>query len=156
MGLRTSFETEPVRALSLRPALTVTMLATVRETVELMREHQLGCVFVIDRHRRPIGMFHERILLRLLDENPAALDEQVARHIDKRSHYVAAHDPVGTALWKIESRDMRFVGVVDEEGRLVGLTGEKGLMEFVSDHFPRQVPVSQPATQYRSLEREGA
>lgn len=156
MGLCQSFETEPVGALRLRTALTVSPLATVREAIELMREHQLGCVFVVDRHERPIGMFHERILLRLLDENPGALDDSVARHLDKRCNCVRSDEPIGVALWKVEARDMRFIGVVDAEGCLVALTGEKGLMEFVADHFPRQVMVARPGMQHQSLQREGA
>ena len=89
----------------------------VREAVQKMRTHQLGCVFVVDAAGKPVGMFHERLLIQLLDECPRALDESVARHVEKRCTCVRADEAVGSLLYQIDAQDKRFVGVVDEEGK---------------------------------------
>ncbi len=156
MTLSVNIQQEPVRNLPLRKALSVTALASVREAILLMQQHQLGCVFVVDAHGHPLGVFHERILLSMLDESPDAIDGNVARFLDKRCAYVRLDEPISSVLWAIQSHDQRFVGVVDEAGKLVNLTGEKGLMEYVADHFPRQVMVAVPGSQIQSTMREGA
>ncbi len=156
MELFQSFDTVPVSALRLRPALTVSMLATVRDAIQLMREQQLGCVFVVDRNQRPIGMFHERMLLNLLDEDPTALDDSLAQYLEKRCNCVRLDDPVSVALCRVGTKDMRFVGVVDTQGCLVALSGEKGLMEFVADYFSQQVQVTSAGLQPPIFQREGA
>jgi CBS domain-containing protein len=155
MGLSANFANEPVLALALRPAITIEAAATVREAVEKMREQQLGCVFVVDAHGRPVGMFNERILIQLLDENPQALDDSVARYLEKRCDCVREDEAIGSVLYKVESDDKRFVGVVDSNGRLTALTGEKGILEFVAEHFPRQVMVARPGMP-RAAQCEGA
>ena len=54
-------------------------------------------------------------------------------------------------------RQVRHVTVVvtDDDGRVDALTGQKGLMEYVAEHFPKQVMVQRigsPVIQ----DREGA
>lgn len=156
MTLLANLKREPVRNLSLRPAVTVPALSSVRHAVQTMREHQIGCVFVVDAAGHPLGIFHERILLTLLDENPAGIDDNVARHIDKRCACVQEDEPIASAVYVIESRDQRFVGVVNQDRQLLALTGEKGLMEYVADHFPRQVMVATPGVRHQDTNREGA
>ena len=155
MGLQSNFAEEPVSALALRQAVTVDARATVRDAVRAMREHQLGCVFIVDAQERPVGMFHERLLIQLLDEHPQALDESVARYLQRRCDCVRDSDPVGNVLYKVESDAKRFIGVVNQSGQLTGLTGERGLLEFVAEHFPRQVMVARPGMP-RAAHCEGA
>ncbi len=53
-------------------------------------------------------------------------------------------------------KNVRFLCVVDEDRRVVGLTGQKGLMEYVADHFPRQVMVQRIGCTPFLATREGA
>jgi CBS domain-containing protein len=39
----------------------------------------------------------------------------------------------------MHAKNIRFVVVVDDEGRLSALTGQKGLMEYVAEQFHREV-----------------
>ena len=44
--------------------------------------------------------------------------------------------------WWCRGRAARFLCVLDEDGRTrVALTGQKGLSEYIADHFPQQVMV---------------
>ena len=65
-------------------------------------------------------------------------------------------DPIADVLAALELKNVRFLAVLDEEGRLVGLTGQKGLMEYVADHFPGQVAVQRINCGPFPQEREGA
>ena len=45
---------------------------------------------------------------------------------------------------------------VDDQGKLVGLTGQKGLMEYVAEHFPGEVMVQRVGEKPYTQSREGA
>ena len=55
-----------------------------------------------------------------------------------------------------EARGARFVCELDEQGKVKGLTGQKGLSEYIADHFPEQVMVQRVGGQPGMGTREGA
>lgn len=156
MGLHQNMQTEPVSKLHLREPLLVGLDATVREAVEGMRKKQLGCVYVVDDDQRPVGTFNESLLTRLLVTNPQAIDDPIRRHMMDYWCCVKATDPIINVLTAMESQNVRFICVLDDQGRVVGLTGQKGLMEYVAEHFPGQVMVQRIGCPPYTKEREGA
>ncbi|MDH5390028.1 MAG: CBS domain-containing protein, partial [Candidatus Bathyarchaeota archaeon] len=44
--------------------ITVEAEATVRQAVDLMNEHEIGCLIVVDEEEKPVGILTERDLLR--------------------------------------------------------------------------------------------
>ena len=73
----------------------------------------------------------------------------------KQWPWVQTSDPIVDVLEAMLTKNVRFLCVVDEEGRVVGLTGQKGLMEYVAEHFPGQVMVQRVGCA-PYLNREGA
>ncbi len=69
---------------------------------------------------------------------------------------VKLNDPISCVLNALETANIRFLIVIDENGQLAGLTGQKGLMEYVADHFPEQVIVHRIGCKPYPVEREGA
>ncbi len=53
-------------------------------------------------------------------------------------------------------KNVRMLCVVDEQGRVVGLTGQRGLMEYVAEHFPGEVMVQRIGQPSYMSDREGA
>ncbi len=121
-----------------------------------MRHQELGCVIVIDEDRRPQGIFTESMLRQLLAAEPTAVNDRLGDHMNCDAKWVRLTDPVSQVLRAMQTENTRFVGVVDCDGRLVGLTGQKGLMEYVAEHFPQQVMVQRVARPPHFVEREGA
>lgn len=157
MGLQQNFQNEPVSRLSLRDPVTATPDETLRQAVERMRDRKLGCTLVVDGDNKPVGIFTESTLTQLLDQRgPQLLDDRIEEHMTEPCPRVALTDPVGYVLEAMQLKNLRFLCVVDDEGRVVGLTGQKGLIEFVADHFPGQVMVQRIGGQPYLAEREGA
>jgi CBS domain-containing protein len=156
MGLYNNMRTEPVEDLNLREALLVQPDDILRDVVLRMREKQLGCVYVVDQDRRPLGIFTEHLLNRVLLENPAALDCPVSQHMVCTQTTVTMSDPIVKVLRAMQADDKRFVCVLDDEGRVTALTGQKGLMEYIADHFPGQVMVQRVGCTPFIHQREGA
>lgn len=156
MGLKENLRGEPVSRLALREPVVATVEATVRDGILQMRQRALGCVFVVDGEQRPLGIFTEGMLRKMIATNPAAVDQPLRDHMARDVRWVRLADSVAKVLQAMQTEKTRFVGVIDAKGRLVGLTGQKGLMEYVAEHFPQQVMVQRIGGQPYLAEREGA
>ena len=156
MGLHENMQSDPVGRLALREPVTARAETSLRDAILLMREKKLGCVIVVDESRHPLGMFTESMLTQLLTQNPAAVGDPLIDHVAERWPWVAMTDKIVDVLEAMQTKNVRFLGVVDEDGCLVGLAGQKGLMEYVAEHFPGQVMVQRIGGKPYTSEREGA
>jgi len=156
VGLYENMLTEPIRQLALREAITIRAELSVRDAVLRMREKKLGCVIVVDDQNKPLGMFTEALLRRLLIDDREALDDSVQNRMAKQFPTAQIGDPVVTVLEAMQAENHRFVCVVDETGQVAGLTGQKGLMEYIADHFPQLVMTQRAGVEPPRGQREGA
>lgn len=153
VGFRDNLDADAVTDLHLRDAIVVPPGTSVRETARQMRAKRLGCAFVTDESGRPRSIFTERLLVGLLARN-VNLDDPVSQHATSSCCVISESAPIAELVRLMESHDVRYVGVADSSGRLTGLTGQRGLMEYVAEYFPRQVMVAR--TGMKSTQREGA
>lgn len=153
MGLRENILSEKVTELPLREAIAVPPSMSVREAVDRMRGKHLGCVVVVDDSGKPQGTFTEEDLIKMLS---GGLDSVVGDHLSLQWASVKIDAPIASVLEAMKSKNLRFVVVTDEEGRAVALTGQKGLMEYVAEHFPQQVMVQRVGVKPYSAKKEGA
>lgn len=156
MGLYDDITREPISVLPLRELNAVQPDSSCRDAVALMRKKRLGFVLILDDQGRPAGMFTERQLIRLLLDDPKGLDEPVGSHMSKESRTLKHDAPIAKLIEKLQSLEWRFVCVVDGQGKAVGVTGQRGLMEYIADHFPRQVKVQEMDSKLYMDQREGA
>ena len=156
MGLREDIRTEPVESLPLRKAVTVDPTTAVRRVVACMKEAQLGCVFVVDDRQRPVGKFTERLLIRLLVHDTSMLDDPIEKHMIPVGRCVKLDDRIADVIDEMQQTGVRFVCVVDRDGKVVSLAGQRSVMEYLADHFPRQVKVQMMESKLYMDQREGA
>lgn len=156
MGLKENMRSDPVSRLNLREPVVAGASVTVREGIQRMRTRKLGCVIVVDDQRRPMGILNEGMLRQMLSVNPAVVEAPIRDYMNTSARWVRLTDPVVQVLRAMQNENTRFVGVVDDDGRLAGLTGQKGLMEYVADHFPEQVSVQRIGQSTHYAQREGA
>ena len=154
MGLFENIQKEKVKDLNLRNPVLAKPDDRVRDVVQAMRSFNLGCAVVVDEERKPVGMFTESMLTQLLANRPESIHDNVGSHCANRWPQVSLDDPVASVLEALKAKNVRFLAVVDNRGRIVGLTGQKGLMEYVADHFP-QVAVQKIVSNVM-ITREGA
>ncbi len=156
MGLYANMCNETVSRLPLREPVVCRREDTVRRAVQLMRERKLGCVIVVGDDHKPVGMFTESMLVQLLARKPDAINDPVESEMAERWAWVTLSDPIADVLEAMQVKNVRFICVVDDEGRVAGLAGQKGLMEYVADHFPGQVMVQRVGCAPYTHQREGA
>jgi CBS domain-containing protein len=156
MGLMEDLKQETVAKLTLRKAVSLTADKTTRDAIEAMRRANLGCVIVIDNEQKPVGMFTEALLRAELSRDPNCVELSLGESMATPFPWVSINDPIQTVLDAMEAKNHRFVAVVDDTGKLVGLTGQKGLMEYVAEHFSEEVMVQRIGSEPYPHSREGA
>ncbi len=157
MGLRQNLLDETVKDLPLREVIAVTEDTTVAVVLGRMREKHLGCVIAVDADGKPLGIFTERAMIDLLVRDPAAWESMpVGKCLEKEWFSVQLTTPISHVMDLIREHAVRFVCVTNEAGHAVGLTGQKGLSEYIADHFPRQVMVQRLGGKPGQETREGA
>jgi CBS domain-containing protein len=157
MGLKENLQQECVRDLPLREPVIVSTNATVSETIAALRERQIGCAIVVDDQQKPLGVFTERTVIDLALQSPDDWDVLLVKdHLDA-DYFVISEDDAVCALFKMVLDDAaRFVCVVNQDGHPVAITGQKGLAEYVAEHFPRVVMVQRVGGKPGQETREGA
>lgn len=156
MGLQENLRDEPVDQLEIRKPVTVPPTASIREAVKMMRKQDLGCAVVVDEGRKPLGMITESMLTEMVSHGVLPLDEPVQKHMADRVPWVTKTDPISDVVEAMQLKNIRILCVLDEKGRVVGLTGQRGLMEYIADHFPGQVMVQRVGQTPYLADREGA
>ena len=156
MGLAHNIQNEPISQLNLREAILSRPDETVSEAVRKMREKNLGCTIIVDKQQRPIGIFTEALLRELLATAPHSLNDSLESQMAVRFPRVQLTDPISIVVQAMHVAHQRFVCVTDADERVVGITGQKGLVEFVAEHFPQQVMSEHVGRRLTSLEKEGA
>ncbi len=156
MGLKDNIYHDTVGDLSLRKLVTVSPDDTVERACALMRQARLGAAIAIDDAGRPVGMFNEKLLIRLLAEQPGAMGEPVRNHMTVNVVTVKKSHSIAKLINIMRQRQYRWVCVVDDKGVAVALTGLRGVMEYVVDHFPRSVKVEPIQSNISIDQREGA
>lgn len=156
MGLRDDILHEPVSSMSLRPLVQVDEDATVGQAIAEMRQEKLGCVMVLDKAGKPIGQFNERLLMPFLLQHPDGTDDPVTRHMSRKVICVCQDEPIVKMIGQMETHRPRWVCVVDETGRAIALSGQRGVIEYIVNHFPRQILVQPIEKKLAIDQREGA
>ncbi len=156
MGLQENAKSETVSRLALRDPVTANADDSIRSAIERMRSQKIGCTVIIDEGNKPVGMFTEGMLTPLLAKNPAVVDEPIRNHMADRWPWVRITDPISDVIDALQTKNIRFLCVVDENDKLAGLAGQKGIMEYVADHFPSQVMVQRIGGTPYPQQREGA
>jgi predicted transcriptional regulator len=156
MGLRENIRTEPVTEIRHRALIAVSRQTSVKEAAEKLRRYKVGCVIVTDQEGKPVGKFTERLLMKLLLEDARALRLPVERFMYPDPDAIGMNEPIGKMVDVMKHKKLRFLCVTDPEGRAVALTGQHGLMEYITEHFPRQVKVQLLQSKLAMDQREGA
>jgi CBS domain-containing protein len=152
---------EPLSVLPQRGPLCFARDQFVSEAMHAMQKEHRGCVVITDdgtERSRLIGIFTERdVLYRIIDRgrNPATLPlaEVMTRSPDSLQNGAT----VAFVLNRMAVGGFRHVPVVDEAERPVAIISVRDVVEFLVDHFPREImnlPPEMGANIPRS--REGA
>ena len=156
MNFQTELAEDTVDSLPLREAIIVHPNTVVRAAIARMRDLSIGCAVIVDYDQVPSGIFTEHSVLDVLVRN-ASLDESPIGWFADPDFIVVEQDESILRVWEaVRLCAARFVCITDSNGKVVGITGQRGLSEYLADSFARQVTVQRLGCTPWIQQREGA
>ena len=111
-----------------RPHVTVGVGVSVRDVVRVVYENSIGSIVIVDDVGRPIGIFTERDLLRLVAQG-ASLDSPVDSVMSRDLVVVKDVEGVVRAAMLMSEHRIRHLPVVDDEGKLMGVISVRDVVD---------------------------
>jgi len=110
--------------------VTVEAEVTVREAVELMNRNEIGCLVVVDKEEKPVGIITERDLLkRVLANRKDPVRTRVKDIMSKPLVTGTPHMDIEAAVRLMFKHKIKKLPIV-ENGQLVGLVTLTDLVRF--------------------------
>ncbi len=114
--------------LARKPAITVSPEATVLEAVNVMLEHKVGAVVVLDNGRAR-GIFTERDLMaKIVAPGRDPKSTKIAAVMTSPVLHIDAQTDAAEALELMLERHIRHLAVVDADERVIGTLSMRHLM----------------------------
>ncbi len=130
--------------LASKPPVTITVDKTVVEAAEMMANHHVGLLVIVDKEnpKKPLGVISERDVIRTIaGKAPLTVTVDKAGTMNNFV-YVYADEPITAAARKMKQFNVRHVVVLDRKGDLVGvisirdLIGERRVLEILARDRP--------------------
>jgi CBS domain-containing protein len=135
--LEHSLSDDKVTAIEHRPFLAVLAGETVRATVDMMAEHNIACVVVVNEQAEPVGIFSERdVMTRVAGQWPQVVDKPMSEVMTATPAVVYSSETPARVLNVMVSGGFRHVPVVDADGKLMGMIGARRLTTYLQSYFP--------------------
>lgn len=132
--LERSITSHPVRALVAKRPVTVLAETTVREAVDEMVRHRIGCLLVEDEGKIT-GIFTERDVLNRVLTETASLDGPVAQFMTASPETVSLTDSIAYAMHAMSVGGYRHLPVAGKDGEAVGIISARDLLRYLSIRF---------------------
>ena len=127
---------EQIRCLQPVEPLTVDLKTTLKQSIQVMRNKNIGCVVVTDDAGKLAGILTERDLLQKvagqnLDHSRCLVDDFMspAPECSKSEH------PLAYALQRMIISDIRYLPLVDENDRPEGIISSRDVIAYIKKRF---------------------
>jgi len=116
---------------------TVSPEQTVHAAAELMEQHGVGSLVVVDEEMRPVGMLTDRdAVIAVAGKGRDARQTLVSRVMSKPVVSVTGGAPVGVAIRFMRQYSVRRIPIVDgSSGRLKGILTTDDVIELLGKEF---------------------
>ncbi len=129
----------PVGELCTREVVVASRSDSVREAAQLMRQHHVGDVVIVedaDGLKKPIGLVTDRdlvveVLAEGIDPESIALGEIMSTELAS----IGEEKGIFEAIQYMKNRGVRRLPVVGQEGQLIGILALDDLLDLISEEL---------------------
>lgn len=141
------------------PAVTLEHTATVRDALEIMRQHPCSCVLVVEQGQL-VGVFTERDVVTKVAATPLQVDHVRLRDVMQPDpDALGLDDALVYAFQQMHRGDCRHIPVVDAQRRPAALLSMQALVGYLIAALPQDLlnlPPSPAHSPERAPTPEGA
>lgn len=127
--------------------------ARVAEAIQLMQEHRIGAVLVVEQEKL-VGIATERdVVMKVLGSKLDPEQSTVAEIMTPGPECLMLDDQLAYLLNAMHVGGFRHVPIVDEDGRPTHLISVRDVLAFIVDSFPTEV-LNIPSQPFRGTPSE--
>ncbi|MFQ5604341.1 MAG: CBS domain-containing protein [bacterium] len=128
-----------LRGLNLKPVIGVETGTSVKECVDKMLAHRIGCLVVI-KDKKLVGIFTERdVLLKIAGENYDLTQKNVDQFMSPSPAYLSMDDSIKAALKLMHDGGYRHIVIVNENQEPQSVVSIKNIIDYIVEFFPQDV-----------------
>jgi len=118
-----------IRDIMVQKVITVEASASLKETVDLLNKHEIGCL-VVCKNQLPVGILTERDLLKRVLANAPELQQMGVEQVMSTPVWTGKPDmEIAEAVGLMIERRIKKLPIIDEE-KLVGLVTLTDILRF--------------------------
>ena len=133
-----AFWSEPIGKVDLQRAAVVKTGTSIIDAVKEMKYNQIGCVLVVDKKNKLIGILSNGDLMHDFVGSTLPGETPVDTIMTKNPFSATPEVTVQEALEIFDSNKFRHLPVLAGE-TIEGILSVRGLMSFIGEHLPQQV-----------------
>jgi CBS domain-containing protein len=131
-----SIETISVSSFMTRDVKTEKEDQNVLTAYRIMNENNIGCVIIVKKDDKPIGIITERDVVRLLGSlNPSLLQIPLRDIMSKPVITISINSSLRDAIQTMQQKNIRRLVIVDKE-KMVGIITDKDVFRAIMNNQP--------------------
>ena len=135
-GVERSLMEDPVACLQPIRPLTVDTHTSLADALELMRNHQIGCLLITAEQGTLAGILTERDLLQKVALEAPPLEQCSVEDFMSTAPETSKPDhPLGYALQRMIVSDLRYLPLVDDSGRPNGIVSSRDIIAYIAKNL---------------------
>ncbi len=136
MKIESILATKSLNVITVRPD------QSLKDAVDLLVEHDIGALIVVDELGQPVGIISERDIIREAARTETVLTRTVASVMTKELIVASPQDDLEPALQTMIARHFRHLPIVDQ-GRLIGVISIRDVLKVQLDKYQGDVDTLQ-------------
>ena len=129
---------ESILATKSSNVITVRPDQSLKDAIELLVEHDIGALIVVDELGQPVGIISERDIIREAARTETVLAQTVARVMTKDLIVASPQDDLGAILQTMIAGHFRHLPIIDQE-RLIGVISIRDVLKVQLDEYQGEV-----------------
>ena len=103
---------DPIKVLHLDHVISVNSGSVLKDVIEVLNKHHIGCVTVVDKAGATIGIFTERDILRkVIGKCSDLTNETVDKYMTHNPEVLSENDPIAFALNRMSGGGFRHIPI---------------------------------------------
>ena len=136
MKIESILATKSLNVITVRPD------QSLKDAIDLLMEHDIGALIVVDKLGQPIGIISERDIVREAARTETILSQTVDRVMTKDLIIGSPEDDLSAVLQTMIARHFRHLPIVDQE-RLIGVISIRDVLKVQLDEYQGEVDTLQ-------------
>lgn len=136
MKIESILATKSLNVITVRPD------QSLKDAVDLLVEHDIGALVVVDEPGEPVGVISERDIIREAARTETVLAQTVDRVMTTDLVVASPEDDIGAVLETMVAGRFRHLPIVDQE-RLVGVISIRDVLKVQLDAYQGEVDTLQ-------------